>query len=279
MTVPCTNDVTPVSDWWHAGLPLACVSCHGVARPCADSGFAGTIRMQSVAAGGGVGVGVGFGVGFGLGWLFNPAAEAAPPPCGDGRQPRHSTKPGRPPPAAGSRCGDAPDQVACWTKPHVSLPLFPLRRRLARGEMKRGCHAATTVPGLSRARLTVSTPRFSHAEHSTTDALTGVYRAGCESPPAAPAASVSNRTPWARGSELPQLTVHVCRRMYAFQASEPACRPPPVAFSPPNAPPISAPEVPTLTLAIPQSEPATDSHRSAARRSVVKSPLDKPCGT
>src|SRR5438034_3116500 len=83
MTVPCTNDVTPVSDWWHAGLPLACVSCHGVARPCADSGFAGTIRMQSVAAGGGVGVGVGFDVGFGLGWLFNPAAEAAPPACGD----------------------------------------------------------------------------------------------------------------------------------------------------------------------------------------------------
>ena len=33
----------------------------------------------------------------------------------------------------------------------------------------------------------------------------------------------------------------VARRMYAFQASEPDSRPPPVSFSPPNAPPISAP--------------------------------------
>jgi hypothetical protein len=29
-------------------------------------------------------------------------------------------------------------------------------------------------------------------------------------------------------------------------------------FSPPKAPPISAPEVPMFTLAIPQSDPATD---------------------
>ena len=52
-----------------------------------------------------------------------------------------------------------------------------------------------------------------------------------------------------------KFTVAVCRRMYAFQASEPDSRPPPVSFSPPNAPPISAPLGPILTLAMPQSEP------------------------
>jgi len=46
--------------------------------------------------------------------------------------------------------------------------------------------------------------------------------------------------------------------MYARQASEPDSRPPPVSFSPPNAPPISAPEVPMLTLEMPQSEPVAD---------------------
>ena len=46
--------------------------------------------------------------------------------------------------------------------------------------------------------------------------------------------------------------------MYARQASEPDSRPPPVDFSPPNAPPISAPEVPMLTLTIPQSEPSEE---------------------
>ena len=61
--------------------------------------------------------------------------------------------------------------------------------------------------------------------------------------------------PWASGSSLVKLTVAVCRRMYAFQASEPDSRPPPVSFSPPNAPPISAPLGPMLTLAMPQSEP------------------------
>jgi hypothetical protein len=58
-----------------------------------------------------------------------------------------------------------------------------------------------------------------------------------------------------------QLIVWVCRRMYAFHASEPASRPPPVSFSPPKAPPISAPLVPTLTLAIPQSEPVAEVKR------------------
>ena len=57
-------------------------------------------------------------------------------------------------------------------------------------------------------------------------------------------------------------------------------RPPPVSFSPPKAPPISAPEVPMLTLAMPQSEPA------AARNALglapgrwVKMLDDRPCGT
>jgi hypothetical protein len=43
--------------------------------------------------------------------------------------------------------------------------------------------------------------------------------------------------------------------MYCFQASLPDSRPPPVCFSPPKAPPISAPEVGMFTLTIPQSDP------------------------
>src|SRR6185436_9563636 len=49
-----------------------------------------------------------------------------------------------------------------------------------------------------------------------------------------------------------------------------AVRRPPVSFSPPNAPPISAPLGPMLTLAMPQSEPAADRNRSLSRRSLVK---------
>lgn len=48
--------------------------------------------------------------------------------------------------------------------------------------------------------------------------------------------------------------------IYYFQESEPDSRPPPVSFSPPKAPPISAPEVPILTLTIPQSEPKGPVH-------------------
>jgi hypothetical protein len=59
------------------------------------------------------------------------------------------------------------------------------------------------------------------------------------------------------------LIVQVCRRMYAFQESEPDSRPPPVSFSPPKAPPISAPLVPMFTLAMPQSLPAAERKRSA----------------
>lgn len=45
------------------------------------------------------------------------------------------------------------------------------------------------------------------------------------------------------------------RRMYCFQESLPASRPPPVPFSPPKAPPISAPFVGIFTFTIPQSLP------------------------
>lgn len=51
------------------------------------------------------------------------------------------------------------------------------------------------------------------------------------------------------------LLYQVERLIYCFQESLPASRPPPVAFSPPNAPPISAPLVGILTLTIPQSLP------------------------
>jgi hypothetical protein len=49
--------------------------------------------------------------------------------------------------------------------------------------------------------------------------------------------------------------------MYCFQASLPDSRPPPVCFSPPKAPPISAPEVGMFTLTIPQSDPFGPIHR------------------
>lgn len=43
-------------------------------------------------------------------------------------------------------------------------------------------------------------------------------------------------------------TNHVDRLIYCFQESEPDSLPPPVCFSPPKAPPISAPLVGILTL-------------------------------
>src|SRR2546430_13321104 len=63
--------------------------------------------------------------------------------------------------------------------------------------------------------------------------------------------------------------------MYAFQASEPDSRPPPLSFSPPKAPPISAPEVPRLMLAIPQSLPAADRNASAFCSRSVNSAEDR----
>src|SRR5688572_7959851 len=88
-----------------------------------------------------------------------------------------------------------------------------------------------------------------------------------------------NSMPWARGRSSPQLIVVVWRRMYAFQASDPASLPPPVSFSPPKAPPISAPDIPILTLAIPQSLPAADRNCSASRRFSVMIDDDNPWGT
>src|SRR6056297_2259230 len=67
------------------------------------------------------------------------------------------------------------------------------------------------------------------------------------------------------------LLAHVC-----FPASEPDSLPPPVSFSPPNAPPISAPEVPTFTLAIPQSEPEFERNVSASCRLLVKMEEESP---
>src|SRR6185312_6765531 len=89
----------------------------------------------------------------------------------------------------------------------------------------------------------------------------------------------SNLMPCANGNASDQLMVLVWRRMYALHASEPDSRPPPVSFSPPNAPPISAPEVPMLTLAMPQSLPIADRYCSADFRLCVKIADDNPCGT
>lgn len=65
----------------------------------------------------------------------------------------------------------------------------------------------------------------------------------------------SNLMPCAKGSSFEWLMVMVERRMYCFQASLPDSRPPPVSFSPPKAPPISAPDVGMFTFTKPQSDP------------------------
>lgn len=64
--------------------------------------------------------------------------------------------------------------------------------------------------------------------------------------------------------------------MYCCQELLPDSRPPPVSFSPPNAPPISAPFVGILTLTIPQSEPAGPVHLKIVAGSEVKMELDNP---
>jgi hypothetical protein len=69
------------------------------------------------------------------------------------------------------------------------------------------------------------------------------------------------------------------KRRSSPPGSATASRPPPVSFSPPKAPPISAPEGPMLTLAMPQSEPAAARKRSLSRMSVVKMHDERPCGT
>ena len=67
--------------------------------------------------------------------------------------------------------------------------------------------------------------------------------------------------------------------MYVFHASDPDSLPPPVSFSPPKAPPISAPLVPIFTFAIPQSLPSELRNNSASLMSLVKIELLRPCLT
>jgi hypothetical protein len=81
---------------------------------------------------------------------------------------------------------------------------------------------------------------------------------------------ISNLIPYASGKALPWLIVQVDLLIYYFQESEPLSLPPPVSFSPPNAPPISAPLVPMLQLTIPQSDPAGPIHWYIFFKSFVK---------
>ena len=76
--------------------------------------------------------------------------------------------------------------------------------------------------------------------------------------------------PWDNGNLFEKFVVTVARLMYAFQASEPDSRPPPVSFSPPNAAPISAPLRHIFTFTIPQSEPLGPINFSASIRSRLK---------
>ena len=85
--------------------------------------------------------------------------------------------------------------------------------------------------------------------------------------------------PYAKGRSFPKLTVHVYLFMYYFQASEPASLPPPVSFSPPNAPPISAPEGPILQLTIPQSDPLGPIHLKYVYKLFVNIELESPYET
>lgn len=67
--------------------------------------------------------------------------------------------------------------------------------------------------------------------------------------------------------------------IYCFHESEPDYLPPPVYFSPPNAPPIYAPDGPIFTFTIPQSEPSGPTHLKALPMSWVKRLLLNPWGT
>merc|ERR1719419_445581 len=69
------------------------------------------------------------------------------------------------------------------------------------------------------------------------------------------------------------------RLMYCFHASDPDSLPPPVAFSPPKAPPISAPDVGMFTLTIPQSEHLGPNHLKTFPRSFVNMEEERPCST
>lgn len=89
----------------------------------------------------------------------------------------------------------------------------------------------------------------------------------------------SNLTPCARGRSFPKLIVQVDLLMYCFQESEPLSRPPPVSFSPPKAPPISAPEGPILTFTIPVSAPRGPVHLKRFWRLFVNKDAESPYGT
>ena len=64
--------------------------------------------------------------------------------------------------------------------------------------------------------------------------------------------------------------------MYCCHELLPDSRPPPVSFSPPKAPPISAPLVGIFTLTIPQSEPVGPVHLNIVAGLVVKIELERP---
>jgi hypothetical protein len=64
--------------------------------------------------------------------------------------------------------------------------------------------------------------------------------------------------------------------MYYFQASLPDSLPPPVSFSPPKAPPISAPDVPILQFTRPQSLPVGPVHYAQLDKSLVNNEDERP---
>ena len=70
--------------------------------------------------------------------------------------------------------------------------------------------------------------------------------------------------------------VQVDLLMYYFHESDPDSLPPPVSFSPPKAPPISAPLVPIFTLTIPQSDPNGPVHLKRFFKSLVKRDDESP---
>lgn len=72
---------------------------------------------------------------------------------------------------------------------------------------------------------------------------------------------------------------HVDLFMYCCHELLPDSLPPPVSFSPPKAPPISAPFVGILTLTIPQSEPFGPVHLNKFFKLAVKRELLSPCLT
>ena len=83
-------------------------------------------------------------------------------------------------------------------------------------------------------------------------------------------------TPYDKGISFPKFIVHVDLLIYYFHESLPLSLPPPVSFSPPKAPPISAPDGPTFTLTNPQSEPEGPIHLNTFYIHLVNIQEDKP---